>query len=51
LTDLRIDGSPRSSGQRDSGRYLLRLAIGQMRTTEDDVRWACDMLKREAAPR
>ncbi len=31
------------------GRYLLRLAIGQMSTTEADVRRAWDVLRREAA--
>jgi aromatic-L-amino-acid/L-tryptophan decarboxylase len=31
------------------GRLLLRLAIGQMRTTEADVRRAWDVLRREAA--
>ena len=30
------------------GRYVLRLAIGNARTTEDDVRRACDVLNREA---
>ena len=30
------------------GRYVLRLAIGQERTTEDDVRLAWDVLRREA---
>jgi len=30
------------------GRYVLRLAIGNARTTEDDVRRAWDVLKREA---
>jgi aromatic-L-amino-acid/L-tryptophan decarboxylase len=32
-----------------NGRYVLRLAIGQMSTTEDDVRRAWDVLVREAA--
>jgi aromatic-L-amino-acid/L-tryptophan decarboxylase len=32
-----------------AGRYVLRLAIGQERTTEDDVRVAWDVLRREAA--
>lgn len=32
-----------------NGRYVLRLAIGQMSTTEDDVRRAWDVLRREAA--
>ncbi len=31
------------------GRYVLRLAIGNVRTTEDDVRRAWDVLRREAA--
>jgi aromatic-L-amino-acid decarboxylase len=31
------------------GRYVLRLAVGNMRTTEDDVRRAWDVLVREAA--
>ena len=31
------------------GRYVLRLAIGQERTSEDDVRLAWDVLQREAA--
>jgi aromatic-L-amino-acid/L-tryptophan decarboxylase len=32
-----------------SGRYALRMAIGQQSTTEDDVRRAWDVLQREAA--
>lgn len=32
-----------------NGRYTLRLAVGQMSTTEDDVRRAWDLLRREAA--
>jgi len=31
------------------GRYVLRLAIGQLSTTEDDVRRAWNVLRREAA--
>ncbi|HST26465.1 MAG TPA: aminotransferase class V-fold PLP-dependent enzyme [Gaiellaceae bacterium] len=31
------------------GRYVLRLAVGNLRTTEDDVRRAWDVLRREAA--
>jgi aromatic-L-amino-acid decarboxylase len=31
------------------GRYVLRLAIGNFRTTEEDVRLAWDVLRREAA--
>ena len=36
------------SHTRLGGRYVLRLAIGNFRTTEDDVRLAWDVLKREA---
>jgi aromatic-L-amino-acid/L-tryptophan decarboxylase len=32
-----------------NGRYALRLAVGNMRTTEDDVRRAWEVLRREAA--
>jgi aromatic-L-amino-acid/L-tryptophan decarboxylase len=32
-----------------NGRYTLRLAVGVMSTTEDDVRRAWDLLRREAA--
>jgi aromatic-L-amino-acid/L-tryptophan decarboxylase len=32
-----------------NGRYVLRLAVGQQRTTEDDVRLAWDVLRHEAA--
>ena len=32
-----------------NGRYVLRLAIGNERTTEDDIRRAWDVLRREAA--
>ena len=31
------------------GRFVLRLAIGNARTSEDDVRLAWDVLRREAA--
>ena len=31
------------------GRYVLRLAVGQMRTTQEDVRIAWDVLRREAS--
>jgi aromatic-L-amino-acid decarboxylase len=37
------------SGTRVDGRFVLRLAIGNARTTEDDVRVAWDVLRREAA--
>ncbi len=33
------------------GRYVLRLAVGQMRTTEEDVQRAWEVLKREASSR
>ncbi len=33
-----------------NGRYVLRLAVGQMHTSEDDLRLAWDVLRREAAP-
>jgi aromatic-L-amino-acid/L-tryptophan decarboxylase len=36
------------SHTRLDGRYVLRLAIGSARTTEDDVRLAWDVLRREA---
>ena len=37
------------SHSRFAGRYMLRLAVGNFRTTEDDVRLAWDVLRREAA--
>ncbi len=36
------------SHTRFDGRYMLRLAVGNFRTTEDDVRVAWDLLRREA---
>jgi len=33
------------------GRYVLRLAVGQMRTTEEDIRLAWEILRREALAR
>ena len=36
------------SHTRLNGRYVLRLAVGNARTTEDDVRLAWDILRREA---
>ena len=36
------------SHTRLAGRYVLRLAIGSFRTTEDDVRLAWDVLRRES---
>ncbi len=37
------------SHTRFDDRYMLRLAVGNFRTTEDDVRFAWDVLRREAA--
>jgi len=37
------------SHTRLAGRYVLRLAVGSFRTTEDDVRLAWDVLRREAS--
>jgi aromatic-L-amino-acid/L-tryptophan decarboxylase len=37
------------SHTRLAGRYVLRLAVGSFRTTEDDVRLAWNVLRREAA--
>lgn len=37
------------SHARLDGRFVLRLAVGNVRTTEDDVRVAWDVLRREAA--
>jgi aromatic-L-amino-acid decarboxylase len=37
------------SHTRFAGRYQLRLAVGNFRTTEDDVRLAWDVLRRESA--
>ena len=36
------------SHTRLDGRYVLRLAVGNARTTEEDVRLAWDVLRREA---
>jgi len=33
------------------GRYVLRLAVGQMRTTQEDVQWAWEVLRREVSGR
>ena len=37
------------SHTRLDGRYVLRFAVGNFRTTEDDVRFAWDVLRREAS--
>jgi aromatic-L-amino-acid decarboxylase len=46
----RVNGSGELflSHARLDGRYVLRLAVGNFRTTEDDVRLAWDVLRREA---
>ena len=48
----RVNGSGEVflSHTRLDGRFVLRLAIGNFRTTEDDVRLAWDVLRREATP-
>lgn len=43
------DGEVFLSQTRLNGRYVLRLAIGNLRTTEDDVRLAWDVLRRESS--
>ena len=47
----RVNGSGEAflSHTKLDGRFVLRLAIGQERTTEDDVRRTWDVLRREAA--
>jgi aromatic-L-amino-acid decarboxylase len=47
----RVNGSGEVflSHTRFAGRYQLRLAVGNFRTTEDDVRLAWEVLRREAA--
>jgi aromatic-L-amino-acid/L-tryptophan decarboxylase len=47
----RVNASGRAflSHTRLDGRFVLRLAIGSARTTEDDVRLAWDLLRHEAA--
>jgi aromatic-L-amino-acid decarboxylase len=37
------------SGTVLAGQFVLRLAVGQMRTTQEDVAWAWEVLKREAS--
>ena len=49
LERVNASGEVFISHTRLDGRYVLRLAIGSFRTTEDDVRLAWDVLKREAA--
>ena len=49
LARVNASGEVFLSHTRFSGRYQLRLAVGSFRTTEDDVRVAWDVLRREAA--
>ena len=49
LERVNASGEVFLSHARLGGRYALRLAIGNFRTTEDDVRLAWDVLRREAA--
>jgi aromatic-L-amino-acid decarboxylase len=51
LARVNASGEVFLSHTRLDGRYVIRLAIGSARTTEDDVRLAWDVLKRECAPR
>ena len=48
LERVNASGEVFLSHTRLDGRYVLRLAIGNFRTTEDDVRLAWDVLRREA---
>jgi aromatic-L-amino-acid/L-tryptophan decarboxylase len=49
LERVNASGEVFISHTRLGGRYVLRLAVGNFRTSEDDVRLAWDVLKREAA--
>jgi aromatic-L-amino-acid/L-tryptophan decarboxylase len=49
LERVNASGEVFLSHARLGGRYALRLAVGNFRTTEDDVRLAWDVLRREAA--
>jgi aromatic-L-amino-acid/L-tryptophan decarboxylase len=48
LQRVNASGEVFISHTRLGGRYVLRLAVGNARTTEDDVRLAWDVLRREA---
>jgi aromatic-L-amino-acid decarboxylase len=48
LARVNAGGEVFLSHTRLSGRYVIRLAIGSARTTEDDVRVAWDVLRQEA---
>ncbi len=49
LERVNASGEVFLSHTRLGGRYVLRLAVGNFRTTEEDVRLAWDVLRREAA--
>jgi aromatic-L-amino-acid decarboxylase len=49
LERVNASGEILLSHTRLDGRYVLRLAVGNFRTTEEDVRRAWDVLRREAA--
>ena len=51
LERVNASGEVFLSHTRLNGRYSLRLAVGNARTTEDDMRLAWDVLRREAARR
>jgi aromatic-L-amino-acid decarboxylase len=51
LARVNAGGDVFLSHTRLNGRFVLRLAIGNARTTEDDVRLAWDVLRRAAATR
>jgi aromatic-L-amino-acid decarboxylase len=48
LERVNASGEVFLSGTRLDGRFVLRLAVGNVRTTEDDVQLAWDVLRREA---
>jgi aromatic-L-amino-acid decarboxylase len=48
LERVNASGEVFLSATRLNGRFVLRLAVGNARTTEDDVRLAWDVLRREA---
>ncbi len=50
LDQVNASGKVFLSHSRLADRYSLRLAIGNFRTTEDDVRLAWEVLRREASP-
>jgi aromatic-L-amino-acid decarboxylase len=51
LERVNASGETFLSHTRLEGRFVLRLAIGNFRTTDDDVRLAWDVLRREAGTR